>query len=174
MIIFVNNSYPFSLIQCNPTDSRTDPINMAASYPTPSLKTISTFSMSAILDEGIALEDHYVGLLTRRERANAIRFSKKCGVSRPMTWRQDRFYFPPRLRGFLFHRTVVEPAHQPIKFLSDASPKAEPIIIPGSCYRTGVVCPYKNAQFAQVRNTLPRTARGRKPAQFSPCQRRSL
>jgi hypothetical protein len=115
VIIFVNNSYPFSLIQCNPTDSRTDPINMAVSYPTPSLKTISTFSMSAILDEGIALEDHYVGLLTRRERANAIRFSKKCGVSRPMTWRQDRFYFPPRLLGFFIsqnRRGARSPADQ--------------------------------------------------------------
>jgi len=115
VIISVNNSYPFSLIQCNPTDSRTDPINMAASYPTPSLKTISTFSMSAILDEGIALEDHYVGLLTRRERANAIRFSKKCGVSRPMTWRQDRFYFPPRLLGFFIsqnRRGARSPADQ--------------------------------------------------------------
>src|ERR1700722_3350067 len=85
------------------------------------------------------------------------------------------FIFLRVFGAFLFHRTVAEPAHQPIKLLSDASPKAERIIIiPGSCYRTGVVCPYKNAQFAQERNTLPRTARGRKPAQFSPCQRRSL
>jgi hypothetical protein len=83
------------------------------------------------------------------------------------------FIFLRVFGAFLFHRTVVEPACQP-KLLSDASPKAEPIIIiPGSCYRTGVVCPYKNAQLAQERNTLPRTARGRKPVQFSPCQRRS-
>ena len=83
------------------------------------------------------------------------------------------FIFLRVFGAFLFHRTVVGPAHQPIKLLSDASPKAEPIIIPGSCYRSRVVCPYKNTQFAQERNTLPRTARGRKPAQFSPCQRRS-
>jgi hypothetical protein len=52
VIIPVTSSYSFSLVQCNPTDSRTDSINLAESYPTPSLKTISTFSMSAILDEG--------------------------------------------------------------------------------------------------------------------------
>ena len=118
MIISVNNSYPFSLIQCNPTDSRTDPINMAASYPTPSLKTISTFSMSAILDEGIALEDHYVGLLTRRERANAIRFSKKCGVSRPMTWRQDRSLFSSASSGLFY---FTEPSWSPLTSRSNSS-----------------------------------------------------